>query len=104
VPVDEVTDRLSAELERVLTVLTGDERVEQVWLTGSMLSGRAHATSDLDLLVVRRTDASPVDRRLELAATLAPQVPLDLFVFTPEEFVAGGRFVGYVMRHGRRLA
>lgn len=104
VPMDLVAQRLTTELERLLGVLAGDPRVEQVWVIGSTLTGRVHATSDLDLVVVLRTSASPVERRLELARSLQPQVPLDLFVFTPDEFAADGRFVRSVRRSGRRLA
>lgn len=103
VPVDVVADRLSRELDRILELLADDPRVEQVWLTGSVLTGQVHATSDLDLTVVLRTKSDPVTRRLELARSLAPAVPVDLFVFTPAEFAAGSRFVDHVRRRGRRL-
>lgn len=103
VPPDEVHAELVVALDDALAALQELEDVEQVWLVGSTLHGGVHATSDLDLVVVRRTSADPVGRRLELAARLALEVPLDLFVYTPDEFARDERFLRYVRECGERL-
>lgn len=95
--------RLDAEFARLLVVLDAREDVEQVWRIGSSLDGYVHATSDLDVLVVQRTGLHPVDRAVALRAAIAPTVPLDLFVVTPEELEAGSRFLDHARRHGQRV-
>ena len=94
---------LEAELQRMLIVLKDMEDVEEVWLFGSTVDGRLHSGSDLDLLVVSRTEEAVGSRAVSLAKKLGPRVPVDLFVFTPHEVSQGGRFLDYVQRHGRRL-
>lgn len=98
-----VRARLQRELTRLTDVLARLPGVEQAWVTGSFVTGDLHATSDLDLLVIRRTEEGPVDRGLTMRRELAPRLPVDLFVYTPEEAAAGGRFVDDVRRRGRRV-
>lgn len=95
--------RLEQELERLLERLRTLAGIQQVWIAGSLVDGRVHATSDLDLVVVRLTREGPVDRGLTLRRELAAKVPIDVFVYTPEEAAAGGRFIDGVRRRGRRL-
>ncbi len=98
----EVRNQLEAEFARILALLAERDDVEQVWRFGSSLERPAHATSDLDPLVVQRTCLGPVERAVALREQLAVTVPVDLFVVTPEEFAAGGRFLDDVLTHGRR--
>jgi predicted nucleotidyltransferase len=54
---------------------------------GSYAIGRAHAKSDLDLFVVMETPQSRSDRRGAVQRLLFGVLhPLDIHVFTPEEF------------------
>lgn len=94
---------IDAELHRLTSALRRLPGVVEVWVFGSAVTGTVHATSDLDLLVVRETDEQPVERGVSLARELEPRVPVDLFVYTPAEMAAGGRFVDDVRRHGRLL-
>lgn len=100
---EETRERLLAELERLLGRLRRLRDVEEVWLFGSAAEGTVHLSSDLDLLVVRRTDEAPVRRGITLHRELVPTVPVDLFVYTPAEWRVGGRFARDVRRRGRRL-
>jgi uncharacterized protein len=94
---------LAAELERLTVVLRGLPGVREAWVFGSTVSGHVHAGSDIDLLVVRHTDEPPAERSLTLVRELASPLPLDVFVYTPEELAAGGRFVRSALAGGRRL-
>jgi uncharacterized protein len=94
---------LAAELERLTTVLRGLPGVVEAWVFGSTVSGHVHAGSDIDLLVVRHTDEPPAERALTLVRELSSALPLDVFVYTPEELAAGGRFVRSALANGRRL-
>ncbi len=100
---DEARARLQAELDRILEVLAATDGVEEVWVFGSLVEGQPGATSDLDLLVVRRTDEPVPQRGVTLARMLAPRAAVDLFVYTPDEVAASGRFVAGVRARGRRV-
>lgn len=94
---------LDAELARIAAVLDQYSDVLEVWIFGSAVQGGVHRTSDLDIFVVRETDQPPAERGIALWRQLRPTVPVDLFVYTPEEAAEGGRFVRTVKGTGRRL-
>lgn len=78
---------LKKNLRRILKILKEKYRPDRVILYGSFASGKTHADSDLDLLIVKR-DVPPRywDRVKELAPLLADRdVGLDYTVWTPEE-------------------
>src|SRR6202041_685440 len=58
-----------------------------VGVFGSYSIGRAHAGSDLDVLVIKRTGESPRARKQAITRLLVGFLhPLDAAVFTPSEF------------------
>jgi predicted nucleotidyltransferase len=59
---------------------------ERALLFGSAARGDVHEGSDLDVLVVKRTDLPFVERPRGLYALLAPGLAVDAVVYTPEEF------------------
>jgi predicted nucleotidyltransferase len=71
-----------AELCRRL-VASGAERVV---LFGSYARGEADEDSDVDLVVIKPTDAPFFERLREAATCLEPEWPVDLLVYTPAEF------------------
>ncbi len=79
----EVRDWLDQAVPR-LAELSG---LEAVYLFGSFARGRATRRSDLDLLVIWRTQKPPLERIAEVFDRLkdAPY-PVELLVLTPEEF------------------
>ena len=59
--------------------------VQRMILFGSVARGNPGLTSDLDLLVVWDTSLDYLARTVELYRRLAPQVAVDLLVYTPDE-------------------
>lgn len=57
--------------------------VEKIILFGSHARGKADEYSDLDLIIIKKTDKRFVQRLIEV-----PLLPVhaDVFVYTPEEF------------------
>ncbi|MBI2910492.1 MAG: nucleotidyltransferase domain-containing protein [Chloroflexi bacterium] len=96
---------LEAEVQRLLPLLLR-WRPSLVLLFGSLARGDVGTTSDIDLLLVMPT-AEPFVRRGEaLRRELACRYPLDLFIYTPEEFAAMRRdspLVRHALREGRVL-
>jgi predicted nucleotidyltransferase len=79
---DDLAQRASAPLQAA--------GVERAIAFGSYARGTADAYSDLDLVVVMRTDLPRLERHRALAPLLeAIPVPVDLLVYTPEEYELG---------------
>ena len=81
---------------------------DRVILFGSRGKGEGLADSDVDLLIVKATDARPIDRRIEVERLLADRgLALDIQVYTPGElralYAAGSPFIEEVVETGRVL-
>lgn len=53
---------------------------------GSSARGDEDEYSDIDLIVIKRTDRCFVDRLLDVVECIQPDFALDVLVYTPEEF------------------
>jgi predicted nucleotidyltransferase len=103
---EERTSRLRAETGRILDKLKKDGSVDKVILFGSMAGGDVGRTTDIDLIVVKRTDRRFLDRLEEVYKLVRPKLSTDIFVYTPEEFEAmraSNRFLQSALRRGRIL-
>jgi predicted nucleotidyltransferase len=99
--------QLSSELQRFVTIITARMRPERIIVFGSFATGRIKEWSDLDLVVVARTDLPFYQRLDHVYRSVEPQVGLDVLVYTPEEWAdltATRRFVQEeVVEKGRVL-
>ena len=72
--------------EIVDTIVTGYQP-EKVVLFGSYAVGEPNEDSDLDFCIIKKTKIEPLERRREVRRLFVPyQYPMDIFVFTPDEF------------------
>ncbi len=97
--------RLAAELDRVVTALRSRD-VERIILFGSLASGSVSSASDLDLIVVERTEKRFLDRLDDIYSAVRPRVAADILVYTPEEIERLKETSGFVrqaLREGRVL-
>ncbi len=77
-----VAETLPAAIENLVRAVNP----EKIILFGSYASGNPTPDSDVDLLVIVRTDEPYRERYLRVAMALKPRLfPLDLIVKTPEE-------------------
>jgi HEPN domain-containing protein/predicted nucleotidyltransferase len=95
-------------LEQVVQRIVEGYDPDTVILFGSHARGEALADSDVDLLIVKATDQRPIERRVQVERLLADRrLPLDILVYTPEEFRAlfavGSPFIEEVVETGRVL-
>ena len=60
-------------------------RPHKIILFGSAARGEADAQSDLDLIVIKDTRESFIERLETMAKLCPPGVHADIFVYTPEE-------------------
>lgn len=59
---------------------------EKIILFGSYASGQPSKDSDVDLVVIKKTDESFHERQKQARLLLKTTTPVDIFIFTPEEF------------------
>lgn len=71
---------------------------ERIFLFGSWARGEEDELSDLDLVVIKQTEAPFWDRLREVASLLPPDIGgVDILVYTPDEF-------GTMQREGNAFA
>lgn len=59
---------------------------EKIILFGSYAAGRAKDDSDVDLVVIKDTREPFHERQKKVRLLIRTTTPLDIFVFTPQEF------------------
>ena len=77
--------RLEEELQRMSEILIREYEPEKLILFGSVAQGEIHEWSDLDLVVIKKTDKPLLERTEEVLRLIRPKVGLDVLVYTPEE-------------------
>lgn len=76
---------LESEYPRIVEGLK-DMGATLIVLFGSYARGRRDLLTDLDLLVVMKSNLPFIERLSPIQQKLAPRVQADIFVYTPEEF------------------
>lgn len=62
---------------------------EKIILFGSYVSGKPGEYSDVDLVVIKTTSDPFLERQKKIHLLLRTMTPVDVFVFTPDEFEKG---------------
>jgi len=76
----------SEQINEVVEKIVINVNPEKIYLFGSYANGKPTVDSDLDLLVIKDTDAPIYKRNTEVKKYLrGMKIPLDLFVYTPSE-------------------
>ena len=86
---DETSDRrqrLQENLARIVEDLRTHYQPEEIILFGSLASGHITPTSDLDLLIIKKTDKPFLQRLRDVVSLCNYDVGVDFLVYTPEEF------------------
>ncbi len=76
---------LEKELKRIVPQLIFSG-VEKIILFGSLVNKKIDKLSNIDILIVKKTDKPFLERLTEYYTTLNPRCKIDIFVYTPEEF------------------
>ncbi len=79
-------NKLNKELNKIVITLKNKYKPEKIILFGSTASGNIHDWSDLDLVVIKKTEKSFYDRIDEVSRLIDHEVPTDIIVYTPDEF------------------
>lgn len=76
---------IERELIRLVKAIARQYQPEKIVLFGSLARGEGSKESDVDLLIVKRTVAPRIHRRVEALRGIPRNIPLDVIVLTPEE-------------------
>jgi len=94
-------------IDNLIKKLKESYKPELIMLFGSRARGDFFEESDLDLLIVKNTKKRPLWRRVDVRKILSTEMPLDVMVYTPDEFEAlkkaGGAFIKEVLKEGEIL-
>lgn len=77
-----------SDIRQIVRQIAAHFHPERVILFGSHAYGKPTLDSDVDLLVVMRTDENPLHTAARIAASIDHPFPLDIAVFTPSELEA----------------
>lgn len=75
-------------LSEIMEQLINHYEPEQIILYGSLAWGNPHSDSDIDLLIIKETDETPLQRRVDvrrLVAHARRRIPFSPLVITPGE-------------------
>jgi uncharacterized protein len=102
VSAEERREKLDSELKRILPLIIG-EGVEKVILIGSLVTGQTHSLSDIDLIIIKKTNKRFLERLDEFYTILMPKVAIDILVYSPAEFKKMSKnnlFIQYAIEKG----
>lgn len=86
---DRIAERrllLENELNRIVSVLIEKYDPLMIILFGSLATGNIHDFSDIDLIVIKKSEKTFFERLEEVILLTMPKVGADIIVYTPEEF------------------
>ena len=103
-------DQVERILQKIVSRLIENYQPEQIILYGSMAYGVPDEDSDIDLLIIKETSDSPLQRRLhvrQIAADPQRKIPFSPLVLTRKELEnrlkLGDPFYGEILRRGKVL-
>lgn len=73
-------------VQQIINDLVKNYQPEKVILFGSRIGGKTHKWSDVDLVAIKKTNKNFYDRIGEASASFNHILPVDVIVYTPEEF------------------
>ena len=80
---------------------------EKVIHFGSTARGDFDEYSDIDIIVIKRTDRRFVQRLVEVGKLIPPDISADVFVYTPEEIKTmideGNPFIEQALAQGKTI-
>lgn len=76
---------LKKELNRIKETIIKHYLPEKLILFGSMASGNIHEWSDIDLVIIKKTNDRFMDRLNKVSFMSKPKVGINFLVYTPEE-------------------
>lgn len=99
------SELLMDELDRIVPEIIELE-VEKIILIGSLATNSIRKSSDIDLIIIEKTDKRFLDRIELIYQHIKPTTGIDILVYTPEEFEKmkqGNQFIKSALKNARIL-
>lgn len=77
---------LLTAIEEMIPKIIEKYSPEKIILFGSLASDQVNENSDIDLIIIKKTNKRPLDRQKELLKLVEPRIAVDFFIYTPAEF------------------
>lgn len=98
---------IESKIPGIVSKIVEFYKPELIILFGSFANNNYTEDSDLDLLVVKNTRKRPLWRRVEVRKMIRRDIPIDIIVFTPAEFMqlreSGSAFIEEILKNGEVL-
>lgn len=101
---------IQSTLQAMIGRLVQGYQPQRIILFGSLAYGEPHEDSDIDLLIIKKTDKTPLERRVDVRRLLADpkrRIPFSPLVLTPDELAqrlaAGDPFYHEITTRGKVL-
>ena len=95
-------------VQQIVRQLVEAYRPQKIILYGSLAYGTPDADSDIDLLIIKETDDTPLERRLRVRQLVADpnrRIPFSPIVLTPDELAhrlaLGDTFYQEILNRGK---
>jgi predicted nucleotidyltransferase len=77
---------LMVDTKRLVEIIKEKYSPEKIILFGSLVNGNVKSTSDIDILIIKKTNKRFFERLREVAILCKINSGADILVYTPEEF------------------
>jgi len=97
----EIEENLKKIVQKIIEI-----GVEKIILFGSTVEGMVSKSSDIDIIIVKKTNKKFLERLDEIYKIINPDIAVDLIVYTPEEyekFKETNSFLKNALKRGRVL-
>lgn len=96
-----------SEIQKFVQQLVSKFNPEKIILFGSFAYGKPSKSSDIDLLVIMKTNLRPIEQEVAIRKAIGRNFPLDLIVFTPSQLrereKMGDFFIKTILQKGKIL-
>ncbi|MFH0797190.1 MAG: nucleotidyltransferase domain-containing protein [Candidatus Omnitrophota bacterium] len=93
------------EIKKIIKQIVKSYKPEQVVLFGSFAYGKTKLSSDIDLLIIKKTKKRKIERIKEVLMKVESNFPLEPLVYSPEELQErlemGDFFFQDIMKKGK---
>lgn len=98
--------KFQKELEKITQAMI-EYQPEKIILFGSAATNNVNEDSDIDILVIKKSNKPYWQRQIEATLLYKGLAPMDIFVLTPEEFKKAKSenrmFIRQILNYGRTI-
>jgi len=90
-------EELQRELDRIINKIDRTD-IQKIILFGSLTKGQSGLTSDIDLIIVKKTKERFLDRLDSVYKEIEPNLAVDILVYTPQEIDDMSQWNSFIKR------